>query len=176
VSTTIELADGHTFAIGGLLKETVSHVVSQYPWLGDLPIIGVAFRSSEFQRSETELVVLVTPRLAKPIVPGHRPVLPTDFYIEPSNWEFYVFGQLEGRFWDHSDMDEDGVESWPITSASNDTSSGGLMGGSGLRVRGDVIEEPVPAARATNDDSIAYWGASNAGEDATNDASNDSTE
>lgn len=177
-STTIELADGHSFAIAGLLKETASHVVSQYPWLGDIPIIGAAFRSSEFQRSETELVVLVTPRLAKPIVPGYRPTLPTDYYIEPSSWEFYVFGALEGRFWDAGDMPEDELESsTPMISASNDTPSGGLMGGSGLRMRGEVIDEPVPAASASNDDLTLNWGASShVGDDSTDDANNDSNE
>jgi pilus assembly protein CpaC len=176
-STTIELADGHSFAIAGLLKETVTNVVTQYPWLGDLPIIGVAFRSSEFQRSETELVILVTPRLAKPIVPGQRPKLPTDYYIEPSSWEFYVFGALEGRFWDESDMDEQEFESsTSMVSTSSDIQSGGLMGGSGLRMRSEVIEESLPAAIATNDDSILDWGASNAGKGATDRASNDSNE
>lgn len=149
-STTIELADGHSFAIAGLLKEDVSQIVNQYPWLGELPIIGAAFRSSQFQRSETELVVLVTPRLAKPIAPGPRPTLPTDHYIEPSAWEFYVFGTLEGRFWDRSDIDEDASSN--VQTAHRSAGTGGLMGGSGLRVRGEILDETPATSRISTDD------------------------
>jgi pilus assembly protein CpaC len=173
-STTIELADGHSFAIAGLLKEDVRNSVSQYPWLGELPIIGAAFRSSAFQRSETELVILVTPHLAKPIAPGPRPRLPTDHYIEPSSWEFYVFGALEGRFWDRdvdhfADEHEMAVQ---VDSSPDDTERGGLIGGSGLRMRGGVVDEQVPAS-ASYVGLIPRWGASNdeTGDDSIEDSS-----
>jgi pilus assembly protein CpaC len=148
-ATTIELADGHSFAIAGMLKEDVRQVVNQYPWLGELPIIGTAFRSSEFQREESELVILVTPRLAKPIAPGHEMVLPTDHYIEPSAWEFYMFGYLEGRFWDRSDIENGDQGAQTAMNSSATPEAGGLMGGSGLRVRGEVIEQDAPANLAS---------------------------
>jgi len=96
VSTTIELADGQSFAIAGLLKDNVREVVSKFPLLGDIPILGALFRSTSFQKNETELVVIVTPRLVKPLDPSEQ-TLPTDEYIEPSDLEFYLNGQMEGR-------------------------------------------------------------------------------
>jgi pilus assembly protein CpaC len=164
-STTIELADGHSFAIAGLLKEDVRNSVTQYPWLGELPIIGAAFRSSKFQRSETELVILVTPHLAKPIAPGPRPRLPTDHYIEPSSWEFYVFGALEGRFWDRDDHFVDENERVvQIDTSPGDTEHGGLIGGSGLRIRGGVVDENVLAS-GSNVGLIPRWGSSKTDDD-----------
>lgn len=171
-STTIELADGHSFAIAGLLKEDVKNSVSQYPWLGELPIIGALFRSSEFQRSETELVILVTPHLAKPIAPGPRPILPTDHYIEPSSWEFYVFGALEGRFWDRDDhpMADEGEMVMHIDSFPDDTDRGGLIGGSGLRMRGGVVDERPPAS-ASNAGVTPRWASSTADDDSIEESS-----
>ncbi len=96
VSTVIELGDGQSFAIAGLLKESTREVVSKFPLLGDIPIIGILFRSSQFQKNESELVVIVTPHLVKPL-PGGRPALPTDAFVEPNAWEFYLLGMMEGR-------------------------------------------------------------------------------
>jgi pilus assembly protein CpaC len=95
-STVVELADGQSFAIAGLLKSTIRDRVSKYPILGDIPILGALFRSKEFQKNETELVIVVTPRLVKPLASPDIP-LPTDYYIEPSEAESYLSGQLEGR-------------------------------------------------------------------------------
>jgi pilus assembly protein CpaC len=89
--TTVELGDGQSFAIAGLLSESSREVVSKFPGLGDLPILGALFTSKSFQSNETELVILVTPRLVKPIVDIEQP-LPTDFYIEPDDTEFYLYG------------------------------------------------------------------------------------
>jgi pilus assembly protein CpaC len=97
VSTTIELGDGQSFAIAGLLKEDVREVVSKFPILGDLPIIGVLFRSSEFQKRESELIVIVTPHLVKPLDTSKQP-LPTDQFIEPNDFEFYLLGRMEGKY------------------------------------------------------------------------------
>lgn len=96
VSTTIELADGQSFAIAGLLKDDVREVVSKYPVLGDIPILGVLFRSTSFQKNETELVIIVTPHLVKPIDMAKQ-TLPTDAFVEPDDFEFYLLGSLEGR-------------------------------------------------------------------------------
>ncbi|HSF33002.1 MAG TPA: type II and III secretion system protein family protein [Candidatus Tectomicrobia bacterium] len=95
-STTIELADGQSFAIAGLLRENVRQVVSKFPLLGDIPILGVLFRSTSFQKNETELVIIVTTHLVKPLDMAKQ-TLPTDAYIEPDDFEFYLLGVLEGR-------------------------------------------------------------------------------
>jgi pilus assembly protein CpaC len=94
--TTIELSNGQSFAIAGLLRDTVRDVMDKYPVLGDIPILGALFRSRSFQKSETELVIIVTPHLVKPLDTAKQP-LPTDFYKEPDDLEFYLLGLMEGR-------------------------------------------------------------------------------
>jgi pilus assembly protein CpaC len=96
ISTTIELADGQSFAIAGLLKEDVREIVSKYPVLGDIPILGSLFRSSSFKKNETELIVIVTAHLVKPL-DITKQTLPTDAYVEPDDFEFYLLGNLEGK-------------------------------------------------------------------------------
>ena len=96
VSTAIELADGQSFAIAGLLKEDVREIVSKFPVLGDIPILGALFRSTSFKKNETELIVIVTAHLVKPLDKARQP-LPTDPYIEPDDYEFYLLGSLEGK-------------------------------------------------------------------------------
>jgi len=94
-STTVELGDGQSFAIAGLLRENVRTIVSKYPLLGDIPILGALFQSKEFQKENTELVIIVTPHLVKPLDMAKQ-TLPTDFYVEPNDAEFYLMGKLEG--------------------------------------------------------------------------------
>ncbi|MFP3868789.1 MAG: type II and III secretion system protein family protein [Desulfobacteraceae bacterium] len=94
--THIELKDGQTFAIAGLLSENTRTQHNKFPILGDIPILGTLFRSSTFQKNESELVVLVTPHLVKPM-PTKEVRLPTDSYIEPDDLEFYLLGAMEGR-------------------------------------------------------------------------------
>jgi pilus assembly protein CpaC len=94
-STVIELANGQSFAIAGLLKETVREAVSKFPLLGDIPILGALFRSTSFQKNESELIIIVTPHLVKPLDMA-RQSLPTDQYIEPNDFEWYLLGSLEG--------------------------------------------------------------------------------
>ncbi|HLT02087.1 MAG TPA: type II and III secretion system protein family protein [Geminicoccaceae bacterium] len=91
--TTVELGSGQSFAIGGLLSTDIESAVSKYPGLGDLPILGSLFRSTRFQRNETELVILVTPYLVRPV---DEPVmaLPTDGYRAPSDIERILEGRL----------------------------------------------------------------------------------
>jgi pilus assembly protein CpaC len=119
-STGVELGDGQSFAIAGLLREDITQLVSQYPVLGDIPVLGNLFRSTQFQKDETELVMIVTPRLVKPLGAGQHP-LPGDHYVEPDDFEFYLLGRLEGRS-EQSSADE---------SAAN---GGGLIGEAGHRV------------------------------------------
>ena len=95
-STVIELADGQSFAIAGLLSENVRENISKFPLLGDVPILGALFRSSQYQKSETELIIIVTPHLVKPLDLA-RQTLPTDQFVEPSDFEFYLLGKLEGQ-------------------------------------------------------------------------------
>jgi pilus assembly protein CpaC len=97
VVTHVELKDGQTFAIAGLISDTHRNVVNKFPVLGNIPILGAVFRSSQYQKNETELVVLVTPRLVKPITSTAAVRLPTDRFIEPNDVEAYLFGALEGR-------------------------------------------------------------------------------
>ncbi len=93
-STTVELGDGQTIGIAGLVNETVRDLVTKFPGLGSIPVLGALFRSQDFQKGQTELVILVTPRLAKPLPQGVMP-LPTDGFVEPSDADFYLFGRTE---------------------------------------------------------------------------------
>jgi pilus assembly protein CpaC len=95
-STVVELADGQSFAIAGLLKETVRDAISKFPGLGDIPILGAMFRSREFQKNETELVIIATPHLVKPLDMAKQ-ALPTDYYREPNDTEIYLLGVMEGQ-------------------------------------------------------------------------------
>lgn len=93
---TVELGDGQTIGLAGLINEDTRQLVTKFPGLGDVPILGALFRSQEFQKDQTELVILVTPRLAKPLAPGAIK-LPTDKFVEPSDADFYLRGAMEGR-------------------------------------------------------------------------------
>ena len=66
------------------------------PVLGDIPILGVLFRSSSYQKNETELIIIVTPHLVKPVDMAKQ-TLPTDQFVDPDDFEFYLLGSLEGR-------------------------------------------------------------------------------
>lgn len=96
VDTTIELGDGQSFAIAGLLQQDIREAAAKYPVLGEIPILGALFRSAQFQKSETELLVIVTPHLVRPVNADEQP-LPTDSFVEPDDFEFYLKGSLEGR-------------------------------------------------------------------------------
>lgn len=93
---TVELQEGQTIAIAGLINDNLREIVTKFPGLGDVPVLGALFRSQEFINNETELVITVTPHLAQPLRP-EQIKLPTDNFIEPSDVDFYLFGRLEGR-------------------------------------------------------------------------------
>ena len=93
-STTVQLRDGESFAIGGLIKNNVTEAVKAFPMLGEIPILGALFRSTAFQSERTELVFIVTPHLAKPS--SQKMALPTDSFIEPTPRELHWEGQMEG--------------------------------------------------------------------------------
>ncbi len=93
-STTLELADGQTMSIAGLINEKLKENVNKFPGLGDIPGLGALFRTSKFIKDTTELVIFVTPRLAKPTL-AKNIILPTDSFVEPSDMDFYVLGRTE---------------------------------------------------------------------------------
>lgn len=93
-STTVQLFDGQSFAIGGLIKNNVTANINAFPLLGEVPVLGALFRSSDFQTDRSELVFIVTPHLVKPLPADYK--LPTDPYIQPSRSEFFLGGKMEG--------------------------------------------------------------------------------
>lgn len=93
-TTTIQLHDGQSFAIGGLIKNNVTTNISAFPFLGEIPILGALFRSTDFQTDRSELVFVITPRLVKPLPPDYR--LPTDEFIDPSRSDVHLLGRMEG--------------------------------------------------------------------------------
>ena len=90
--TTVELGSGQSFMIGGLLSNLHNNSVDKTPMLGDLPVLGSLFRSKRFRRTESELVIIVTPYLVKP-VSANRIALPTDGYRAPNDGENFLLGQ-----------------------------------------------------------------------------------
>ncbi|MCK5003099.1 MAG: type II and III secretion system protein family protein [Gammaproteobacteria bacterium] len=91
--TTVEVADGQSFAIAGLVQSDMNNAIDQVPGLGDIPILGALFRSTKFQRNETELVIVVTPQIVTP-VPGRKLSYPTDNFIPPNSFDQYLMGRL----------------------------------------------------------------------------------
>ena len=92
--TTVELGSGESFALAGLLRNTTTQNVSKVPGLGDLPILGQLFRSEQFQRNETELVIIVTPYLVKPAETATALALPTDGFQAPHDIQRVVNGDM----------------------------------------------------------------------------------
>ena len=94
--STVELADGQTIGIAGLINENLREVVTKFPGLGSIPVLGALFRSQEFIKNETELLILVTPHLAKPLLPSDVQ-LPTDNIVEAGDFGWWLQGKLQGR-------------------------------------------------------------------------------
>jgi pilus assembly protein CpaC len=94
-STVVELRDGQSFAIAGLLQSNNRKLQSQVPWLGQVPILGALFRSSSYIKNETDLVIIVTPRLVRPAGPGQQVATPLDKNRPANDPEFFLLGQLE---------------------------------------------------------------------------------
>ncbi|MBY6019794.1 type II and III secretion system protein family protein [Ferrimonas balearica] len=114
-NSTIELGDGQTIAIAGLLSSTVRESMDELPGLGEIPVLGQLFSSQEYRNGETELVILVTPRLVRP-VDREKLVLPTDGFVDPTDLGFYLMGRLSKR-------DEDVQPNTNPNSASAETQS-----------------------------------------------------
>jgi pilus assembly protein CpaC len=95
--TTVELRDGQSFAIAGLLQTRNVQDVSQLPWIGSVPVLGALFRSSSYQQRETDLVIIVTPRLVAPAAPGQVLASPLDSRLPANDVDFFLNGQMEVR-------------------------------------------------------------------------------
>ncbi|BEP34608.1 hypothetical protein GmRootV59_15820 [Variovorax sp. V59] len=91
--TTVQLNDGQSFVIAGLIKSNVTESIKRYPGLGEVPVMGALFRSTEFQNDQTELMFVITPRLVRPL--AEAPRVPTDNHVVPSRAEVYLNGSLE---------------------------------------------------------------------------------
>lgn len=97
LQTSVELRDGQSFALAGLLQERNVNAISQIPWLGSVPVLGALFSSKSYQRNETDLVVMVTPHLVAPAVPGQRLASPLDARLPSNDVDFFLNGQPEVR-------------------------------------------------------------------------------
>jgi pilus assembly protein CpaC len=95
--TTVELRDGQSFAVAGLFQTRSAKDLQQVPWLGSVPVIGALFRSASFLQNETDLVIIVTPRLVAPAVPGQRLESPLDARLPGNDLDFFLNGQPDVR-------------------------------------------------------------------------------
>jgi pilus assembly protein CpaC len=96
-TTTVELRDGQSFAIAGMLQANNARNISQLPWLGSVPVLGALFRDSAYQKNETDLVIIVTPSFAQPAAPGARLATPFDTTVPSNDIDFFLMGQTEQR-------------------------------------------------------------------------------
>lgn len=94
-STTIELRDGQSFVIGGLLQSEANNSIEQMPWLGDVPVLGTLFRSASYQKKETDLAIIVTPHLVRPARPGDVVRSPADDTTPPNDPDLFLLGKTE---------------------------------------------------------------------------------
>jgi pilus assembly protein CpaC len=94
-STTLELRDGQSFMLGGLLQNTGTNDVNQLPWLGDVPVLGALFRSTDYQKNETDLVILVTPHIVRPLAPTDPIHTPLDNTLPPNDVDLFLMGDTE---------------------------------------------------------------------------------
>jgi len=94
-STTIELRDGQTFVLGGLLQNKSTTAQQQVPWLGDVPVLGALFSSKSYQKNETDLAIIVTPRIVRPTRPGDPVKSPLDNTLPANDIDFFLMNKAE---------------------------------------------------------------------------------
>jgi pilus assembly protein CpaC len=94
-STTVELRDGQSFVLGGLLQSQGQSAISQLPWVGDIPVLGALFRSASYQKNETDLAIIVTPRLVRPARPGDPIATPLDGSLPPNDADLFLLGKID---------------------------------------------------------------------------------
>jgi pilus assembly protein CpaC len=135
-STTVELRDGQSFALAGLLQNITERNIEQFPWLGSIPVIGSLFRSTEFRSRETELVVIVTPHLVKPARPGEMLATPLDSTLPANDLDLFLTGKTEvEKPRDPSTVSP--TQQWVI---ANGQTIGGPFG--------HILSEPPPVVKA----------------------------
>jgi pilus assembly protein CpaC len=93
--TAVELRDGQSFAIAGLLQAQSSDSISQLPWLGNVPVLGALFRSTDFQKNQTDLVIIVSPHLVRPVRPGQHLATPFDTSLQANDVDLFLMGDTE---------------------------------------------------------------------------------
>ena len=142
VTTTVELADGQTLAIAGLLNNNMAATRDVTPLLGDLPILGTLFRSTRYTRQETELVVLVTPKLVEPMNPNQIPALPGEVWRHPNEAEQYIIGDIGGEV--PSGNLKPGTAPTAPATIGKETVPGARTDASGSRYRGSYGFTPPP--------------------------------
>ena len=94
-STTVELRDGQSFVVGGLLQADNKRSIEQLPWLGSVPVLGTLFSSKSYQNNETDLAIIVTPHLVRPARPGDMVKAPTDDTLPANDVDFFLLGKSE---------------------------------------------------------------------------------
>src|SRR5499427_2790136 len=95
--TTVELRDGQSFSIAGLLQTDHRRNIAQLPWIGSVPVLGALFSSKSFLATDTDLVVIITPHLVAPAVPGQRLATPLDNAMPSNDVDYFLMGQMEQR-------------------------------------------------------------------------------
>ena len=147
-STTLQLRDGQTFIMAGLLKEDLRTTVNKLPFLGDIPILGTLFTSKEFQKDESELMVMVTPRLVRPLNPDEVPTVPGMKSLEEfRDTDFFLKNRPPGYEDDESETEE-------ATTEAHDASSPGAIPPAGTpKPSGSAVNpqpETVPVGQVPN--------------------------
>ena len=122
-STTVELRNGQSFAIAGLFQTKHTKNDTQLPWIGQVPVLGMLFRSASYEKDESDLVIIVTPRLVRPAMPGERLETPLDQSLASNDADYFLRGEMEvpknpegpsgyildvTSVWDTTIMQEDG--------------------------------------------------------------------
>lgn len=126
-STTVDLGTGQTFAIAGLLRDDQTNTNNKLPGLGDIPVLGTLFRNNDYENDQTELVILVTPYIVRPVDRPEKMLTPMDGYKPPSDMERIFLGKLHGE----SDRLPDSIKKTDPTPSP----TGGLGGQSGFLMR-----------------------------------------
>lgn len=135
--TTVELRDGQSFAIAGLLQTRNRQDVSQLPWIGSVPVLGTLFSSKSYQQEETDLVIIVTPRLVAPAAPGQQLASPLDSRLPANDVDFFLNGQMEVR-----------------KRYDDYVNSGGEVKGPYGHIIAPELRTPVPAPAAAVDQTV----------------------
>lgn len=136
-STTVDLGTGQTFAIAGLLRNDVDSNNSKVPFLGDVPVFGSLFRTTEYENEQTELVILVTPYIVKPVNDATKLATPMDGYTPPSDGERILLGRLHGESKKLPDSEAPSTTTAPVAAAGQEAvaESGGFSGQAGFIMR-----------------------------------------